>query len=81
MGLSEALGGGGLKVAAVLLVPLLLLPLPLLLNSTEDGKLNGTFLLREASTSILIKSSNASVCTHYVKVRLVKNGAPLMWFY
>ena len=32
--------GGWLKVVAVILVPLLLLPLPLLLNSTEDGKLN-----------------------------------------
>ena len=39
MGLSGAMGGW-LKVVAVILVPLLLLPLPLLLNSTEDGKLN-----------------------------------------
>ena len=38
MGVSESMRGW-LRVVAVVLVPLLLLPLPIVLNSTEDGQL------------------------------------------
>jgi len=38
MGLRELKSDGWFKVAAVLIVPILLLPLPIALNSTDDGK-------------------------------------------
>ena len=44
MGLRELKSDGWFKVAAVLLVPILLLPLPIALNSTDDGKLKFIFL-------------------------------------
>ena len=77
--------GGWLKVVAVILVPLLLLPLPLLLNSTEDGKLNlspfhRTLLHPPLPPADKCVSIHMSCKLYIVKARLVKNGVLLMWF-